>query len=161
LVQLLHIVVLLQHQQRDPGGDDVFYIKDITISEITPYIDGNNEIYIYDSANLFIKGVPKLATSAETLAAEINSGTLTVLTLYKITATEANHFGTGLAVGAYFTSAGTETCDANNKVQQVIAGASGATIVSSKQGATYNWSYKNPAFSFNQASYLVQIRPIR
>ena len=33
--------------------------------------------------------------------------------------TETDHFGTGVVVGDYFNSAGTETCDANNTVQEV------------------------------------------
>jgi len=146
---------------QDAGGDDVFYIKDITVSEITPYMDGNHSIEIYDSSNRMLKGVLKASTSAETLGAEINSGTLTALTLYKITATEVNHFGTGLIVGSYFTSAGTETCDANNKVQQVTAGATASTIVSAKGGETYNFSYKNPSFTYNSSSYYCIIRTIR
>jgi len=57
----------------------------------------------------------------EVLGSEINSGTLTKDTPYKITATEADHFGTGLIIGDYFVSDGTETCDANNKVQPVTS----------------------------------------
>jgi hypothetical protein len=57
------------------------------------------------------------AGGGKTLGAEINSGTLTSGKLYEITATEVNHFGTGLVVGNAFTSNGTETCDANNKVK--------------------------------------------
>jgi hypothetical protein len=51
--------------------------------------------------------------------AEIATGTLTAAKLYHVTATEVDHFGSGLIVGSYFTSAGTETCDANNKVKEV------------------------------------------
>jgi hypothetical protein len=39
--------------------------------------------------------------------------------------------------------------------------SSGATIVSAKQGSTYNWTVKNSAFSFNQSSYFVVIKAIR
>jgi hypothetical protein len=59
---------------QDAGGDDVFYIKDFTISEITPYIDGNHSIEIYDSAGRMLKGVLKAAGSSETLGADILSG---------------------------------------------------------------------------------------
>lgn len=55
----------------------------------------------------------------ETLSAEIVTGTLTSGLVYKITATEVNHFGSGKVVGNYFISAGTETCDASNKVKRV------------------------------------------
>ena len=50
---------------------------------------------------------------------EIATGTLTAGTLYQITKTETNHFGTGLIIYDTFTSAGTETCDADNKVKPV------------------------------------------
>ena len=50
----------------DAGGDDVFYIKDVTISEITPYMDGNHQIEIYDSDNKMLRGVLKAAGSGVT-----------------------------------------------------------------------------------------------
>lgn len=58
---------------------------------------------------------------AEVLGSELASGTCTVGNVYKITATEVNHFYVGCAIGHYFASAsGTETLDANNKVKQVL-----------------------------------------
>lgn len=53
------------------------------------------------------------------VGSEIATGTLTAGTLYQITATEEDHFGSGLEVYDTFTSAGTETCDASNKVKPV------------------------------------------
>ena len=50
---------------------------------------------------------------------EIATGTLTAGTLYQVTKTEADHFGTGLVIYDTFTAAGTETCDADNKVKPV------------------------------------------
>ena len=50
---------------------------------------------------------------------EIATGTLVSGTLYQITATEADHFGTDLVKYNTFTAAGTETCDDNNKVKPV------------------------------------------
>ncbi|MCE5224911.1 MAG: hypothetical protein LLG05_03535 [Porphyromonadaceae bacterium] len=55
---------------QDAGGDDVFYIKDITISEITPYMDGNHQIEIYDASNRMLRGVLKAAGSGEGLGDE-------------------------------------------------------------------------------------------
>jgi hypothetical protein len=55
----------------DPGGDDVFYIKDVTISEIQPFMDGNHSIEIYDSSNRMLKGVLKAAGTSETLGDEL------------------------------------------------------------------------------------------
>ncbi len=50
---------------------------------------------------------------------EISTGTLILGTLYQITKTEADHFGTGLIIYDTFTAAGTETCDTDNKVKPV------------------------------------------
>ena len=52
--------------------------------------------------------------------ATIATGTLTINTLYEVVTTEVNHFGTGVVVGDYFISDGTETCNANNTVQAVV-----------------------------------------
>jgi peptidoglycan/xylan/chitin deacetylase (PgdA/CDA1 family) len=51
--------------------------------------------------------------------AEQNSGTCTIYGVYEITATEVDHFFAGCEVGNIFSSAGTETLDANNKVKRV------------------------------------------
>ena len=50
---------------------------------------------------------------------EIATGTLTKGTLYQVTATEENHFGTGVVAYDTFTAAGTEECDGDNKVKPV------------------------------------------
>ena len=69
--------------------------------------------------------------------------------LYKITATEVDHFGTGLEVDDYFTADGTETIDANNKVKQVLTpSATGVTIVSAAFGETYNFKTVETGFDF-------------
>jgi hypothetical protein len=59
---------------QDAGGDDVFYIKDIKISEIQPYADGNHQIEIYDSSNRMLKGVLKAAGTSETLDPDLLAG---------------------------------------------------------------------------------------
>jgi len=90
---------------------------------------------------------------------DIDSGTLTAGTLYRIGKTEVNHFGTGLVVGDYFVSDGTETCDANNTVLKVFApSTSGVTVVSEKEGSTQNWLTKDAGFAYNEASYRVIVR---
>jgi hypothetical protein len=82
--------------------------------------------------------------------------------LYKITATEVDHFGTGLEVDDYFMADGTETIDANNKVKQVLTpSSSGATIVSAKGGTTYNFAYKDTSFTYNAASYYCIVSKVR
>ncbi len=59
------------------------------------------------------------ALFAETLGAEISSGTLTRGLLYNITADTGGDFYVGSAVGEYFVSDGTETADGNSKVKNV------------------------------------------
>ncbi len=51
--------------------------------------------------------------------AELSTGTLTIGTMYQITATETDHFGTGLVVHSVFTAAATTALNANNKVKPV------------------------------------------
>jgi len=105
-----------------------------------------------------IQGFPKLAGTAETESAEIAIGTCTAAKLYKITATEANHFGTGKVIGNYFTSVGTETLDANNKVLEISTpGATGVTISTTKGGSTMNWPQKDASFNYNDTSYSYEI----
>jgi hypothetical protein len=138
------------------------YTYQIIDRDLSAFCDGNHSIEIYDDSSKFIKGVPSAIGTGETLDTEIATGTLTAGRLYKITATEADHFGTGLAIGDYFTSAGSETCDANNKVQQVLTpSVAGTSIVSAKGGATQNFSYKNAGFVFNEAAYVCTIRKLR
>jgi len=45
--------------------------------------------------------------------------------------------------------------------QVLTPSATGVTIVSAKQGAVYNWSVKNPSFTYNAVSYFVIIKTIR
>ncbi len=59
------------------------------------------------------------ALFAETLGAEINSGTLTLGLLYNITADTGGDFYAGSAVDEYFVSDGTETADGDSKVKNV------------------------------------------
>lgn len=57
------------------------------------------------------------ALNTPNLGAEQNSGTLVVGTWYSITATQANHFYTGCAIGDTFCATSTTALDANNKVK--------------------------------------------
>jgi len=211
----------------DAGGDDVFYIKDVTISEITPYMDGNHSIEIYDPSNRMVKGVLKAAGTSEGLSGETITGwgnvdfanftssgtnitqmvgtaagdncrsneTQTVGALYKTGFTSSQAVAsfnfmngtlttlvspayvilTSLANGAnapvYYTAVGTYTgfkgvctdtqISSFTHKQVLTPSALGATIVSAKAGETYNWTYKNPNFTYNAASYYVIIKPIR
>jgi hypothetical protein len=76
---------------------------------------------------------------AETLGSEIATGTCTLGLLYKITATEVDHFYTGCAVDEYFVSDGTETLDANNKVKQVTNAYNSGTGLLPPHGTVMAW----------------------
>lgn len=110
---------------------------------------------LYDSSNRVACGYAGAAGAGEALAAEKSTGTCTAGKLYKITATEANHFYTGCAIGEYFTSAGTETCDANNKVQEVTeVEATGLHLHGSANNTNRNLWLKTSGFSAdNVTSY--------
>lgn len=56
------------------------------------------------------------------VGAELSSGTLTIGTLYQITATETNHFYTGCAVGDVWAAAAETALNASNKVKPVARG---------------------------------------
>jgi len=202
---------------QDAGGDDVFYIKDITISEITPYIDGNHSIEIYDPSNRMLKGVLKqigtsegLDTSifatynftsgwinngggspvdADTFSTVASGGIIKAAVttngrLYKSQlVTAANNANMQNNAGDfYYSNAGAvsyKTANSNSGVllfagagqtvdvttlsmQQVLTPSStGCTIVSAKAGDTYNWTYKNSSFAYNQSSYFCIIKAIR
>ena len=120
--------------------------------DLTAYQTGKYLLGIYNKTDGYgmLGHISSVAPAGETLGAEIATGTLTIKNLYKITATEANHFFTGCAIGNYFNSLGTETCDANNKVKNVSDPPStGARIVSTKGGAGRAWYYKYTSFNLN------------
>jgi hypothetical protein len=239
---------------QDAGGDDVFYIKDITISEIQPYMDGNHSIEIYDSSNRMLRGVLKAAGSSETLGDELvtngdNEAAVMSSENFRQTVTQSSeqaqagtysakavlsggtdtHYGrwaidrlklykfsgyfylpsgqtvNRLAIGGdykteasfgiskfttltnqwinlslYTTPYGTLSNHVtagsllqNNAdedyyyydtftIKQVLTpSTSGATIVSAKGGETYNFSYKNPSFTYNADSYYIIIKRLR
>jgi hypothetical protein len=54
------------------------------------------------------------------LGSELSSGTTSANKAYKITATQANYFFTGCAIGNIFMTNTAKTFDANNKAQEVI-----------------------------------------
>ena len=87
---------------------------------VTGYADGNHYIEIEDASGNIISAILVSQGTGEVVGTTIDSGTLTEGILYKIVATEVDHFGTGLEVGDYFTSDGTEVCDGSNTVAVVI-----------------------------------------
>jgi hypothetical protein len=92
------------------------------------------------------------------LSAEIATGTLTAKALYQITATEVNYFGAGLEVDEYFTAAGTETCDANNKVKRVTESpATAVEVYKTATGPLRGFNRTDAGYGFNSTNSIVQI----
>lgn len=142
--------------------DGTAFVDNLPSAVTDSYVNGNYLLEVYDASGRMLKGVLKAVGTGETLDTEVATGTLTINKMYKITATEINHFGTGLEVNGYFRSAGSETCDANNKVKQVLTpSTAGSTIVSTKGGTTYNWAHKNASFTYNAASYTIVVKKIK
>lgn len=81
-------------------------------------------------ANTVTAAIPTALSNAlqEALGSELATGTLTIGTLYKITASEVNHFYTGSAVNHYFTAAAATALDANNKVKEVTRQSKGTLV---------------------------------
>ncbi len=67
------------------------------------------------------------------------------------------------ATGAGVVAVGETTAKIDNvSLKQVTApSSSGATIVSAKGGDVYNFSYKNPSFTYNAASYYCIVSKVR
>lgn len=101
------------------------------------------------------------ALNTPTLGAELATGTLTVGARYSITATEANHFYTGCAIGHTFRAAAATALDANNKVKplalsellDLLPGPAGARVAAkvmarnayTQVGVAFRWdSQANP-----------------
>jgi len=80
----------------------------------------------------FDAGVATIATNkaviTPTLGAELDAGNLVVGTWYSITATQADHFYVGCAVGDTFRAAAATGLDANNKVQAIALSSMFATV---------------------------------
>lgn len=110
-------------------------------------------LIVSDSNGTPLKGWIKNPGTAETLGDEISSGALTAGQLYKITATTADYFGTGLIIDSYFCACDDEVATANCKVKPVTTpGANGVTIVTAKYGTTYNWPTKHVDFNYKDIS---------
>jgi len=111
---------------QDVGGDDVFYIRLMDIRQI--------------GATLL------LAPEGIRLNKWWDSSTNNLDAAYPAA-------GCTPDVDEYFTAAGTEVCDASNKVKQITAPAeTGVTIVSVKDGTAYNWTNKESGFDYNDLS---------
>jgi lysophospholipase L1-like esterase len=139
------------------GLDEYYYTSDYV------HLNAAGQAYL---ASLVVDGIFPFYSDSytydETLSGEIRSGTLTNHELYKITATEENHFGTGLEVDDYFTSDGTETVDASNKVKQVLTPSTdGVTLQASKWDTTESFGTKASGFKYNEASYAVRVYKVR
>lgn len=90
------------------------------------------------------------------LGVEENLGNTIAFGIYKITATEANHFNTGCAVGDVFIKGTSVALDANNKVQRFLGNHIGQPIagwgaVDDNDGVIFNNTrFKTAPFTFAQ-----------
>ena len=104
------------------GTDLVFDATGLTGSIQSYEVKTHGSVGVSESAQLSYT-LPTSPTGgalfAETLGAEINSGTLTLGLSYNITADTGGDFYAGSAVGEYFVSDGTETADGDSKVKNV------------------------------------------
>jgi hypothetical protein len=130
-------------------GEAMFWITGVDVSA---YAVGAKEyiIALYDSTGRATFAFAEDVGAGEAQGGEINSGTLVARRLYVITATEENHFGTGLEVDDYFTSAGTETCSGDNKVKPITdVPATGLRLVSASGGAVRNVTHRHATLTPN------------
>jgi len=81
--------------------------KDVILASKNHYLSGDY-------------GLSLLKKRRFALGSELSSGTTSANKAYKITATQANYFFTGCAIGNVFMSTAAKTFDANNKAQEVI-----------------------------------------
>jgi hypothetical protein len=148
-----------------PGG--------LPSADIDQLLNDLNDDLAWASGNVITLTGSNAPPTSESSAAIANirseGATVTISTripqvsLCKITATQANFFGTGKVVGNYIT-AGTQTLSTDNKVQQVLEpSTSGVKIVSSESGTIQKWTTIESGFAFNEASYSVRVdkkRPV-
>lgn len=69
---------------------------------------------------------------SNTMGVEQNNGVIILYAVYKITATQANFFYAGCAIGDVFPCGVVKTCDANNKVQRVLGNHLTQPVVASR-----------------------------
>jgi hypothetical protein len=108
------------------------WLSGVTLSD---YADGKHVVKVFDSAGKVVSGYLSSMTSWAVGKTELASGGIAAGYLMEITATEANHFYTGCAIGEYFMSDGTETFDANNKAYYYYSNPNGSIMIT---GAAVN-----------------------
>jgi hypothetical protein len=102
---------------------------------------------------------------SNTLSAEISAGLTGFYTLYKITATQANHFFVGCVIGDLFIGNNVIGFDANNKAQQVLGNhlvqVASANNPTNRVFNGTNSKLKTKAFTFEQPEYIyLVIKPL-
>jgi len=98
-----------------------------------------------------------LLTGSAGRGAEESSGVTVAFGVYEITATEANHFYTGCAVGDIMPLVAGKTLDANNKVKRVLGNHLGQPDAAKRMvaGETGYAAYmKTAAFTLNQPVFI-------
>jgi hypothetical protein len=100
-----------------------------------------------------------------TLSAEISTGSTGLYTLYKITATEVDHFFAGCVIGDLFIGDNIIGFNANNKAQQVLGDhlvqVTSANNPTNRVFNGTNSKLKTKAFTFEQPEYIyLVIKPL-
>lgn len=125
--------------------------------DLSPYQNSRWKLTLTDSADKTAYGYIGAVGTGETLGSEIATGTLTAKKLYQITATEEDHFFVGCDVDDYFTSDGTEDCDASNKVKEVTSpAADGVYIMDGETSDDQGWTIEVD-FDYNDTSYIATV----
>jgi hypothetical protein len=98
-----------------------------------------------------------------TLLDEESSGETIAYGVYKITATESNHFFTGCQVGDIFAAVGGVVIDANNKVRRYSGNHASQPVAAKRpvdadfNGTTDSRFMKTATFDYNQPEYIYAV----
>jgi len=154
-------------------GDDVFTPLDFTnapnwgtinatVNDADTFTttDANGRVYTNSVATTLAIG----ALYKSSFSANETTGTSSLSNVFSVIDGSSNVYNTSvstiLRIGNTTNSAVVDVTTLS--VQQVLTpSALGATIVSAKAGETYNFSYKNPSFTYNSSSYYCIIKAIR
>jgi hypothetical protein len=108
---------------------------------------------------------PTITTGESPILSEANSGNGTIGTQIASVPNGTYYYTFGQlssvrSLGLYNNNTNVNGSFAISLKPVTTPSSSGATIVSAKAGETYNFSYKNPSFTYNAASYYVVIKKI-
>lgn len=129
-------------------------------------ISGGVATHTGTTAGLMTSGAVLTDNTLVKSAMTVNGGSLALLssplnkTIGGIGA-QTVYFNPGLTTLAFYTATNAVTVDDVSLKKVLTPSTAGCTIVTAKGGTTYNFTYKNPSFVFNAASYYVVIKKLR